>query len=369
MTAPVAHLTAAAVPVQVGQPPLPVDIPVRPVVEIMGHCGSLVWEQHLAAAIAAAVSAPVIELDDGVEAALVAADAKDDDDTSVSAFWKDRYEKDKAKNWNLFYRRNKDHFYKDRHYLLTVFPELRGPPVAAGQQPGPQTMLEAGCGTGASVWPILDENPHMFAFATDLAESAISIMRSSPGYDPARVNGFVSDYSAEGADSLLRDRLGGQALDCVLLMFSLSAVAPEFHRRSLASLVAQLRPGGALLFRDYAKGDLAQQRFDKDRKTKRIDKDFYVRQDGTRSFFFTARGLEALMASVGLRCVELRYVERVVENHQRQIAMDRRWLHGRFVKMDGKESAAARAEAAAVAAVAAPAAPAAPEGGGGGGKE
>lgn len=45
-----------------------------------------------------------------------------------------------------------------------------------------------------------------------------------------------------------------------------------------------LKPGGMVLFRDYGLNDHAMLRFSKGHK---LADSFYVRQDGTRAFFFS----------------------------------------------------------------------------------
>lgn len=42
----------------------------------------------------------------------------------VALFWRKKYEDRANSYWNNFYKRNKSNFYKDRHYLHVVFPEL-----------------------------------------------------------------------------------------------------------------------------------------------------------------------------------------------------------------------------------------------------
>ena len=39
-------------------------------------------------------------------------------------FWINKYRNTAGKYWHEFYKRNKANFYKDRHYLHVVFPEL-----------------------------------------------------------------------------------------------------------------------------------------------------------------------------------------------------------------------------------------------------
>jgi methyltransferase-like protein 6 len=57
----------------------------------------------------------------------------------------ERLEADAAKQWDLFYQRNADRFFKDRHYFDREFPQLL--------QPG-TTVLEVrrGPGCGGPAW-------------------------------------------------------------------------------------------------------------------------------------------------------------------------------------------------------------------------
>jgi tRNAThr (cytosine32-N3)-methyltransferase len=51
-----------------------------------------------------------------------------------------------------------------------------------------------------------------------------------------------------------------------------------------------LKTGGKVLVRDYAKGDMAQLRFEQEEPNKEANKlgeNFYVRGDGTRAYYFT----------------------------------------------------------------------------------
>ena len=59
----------------------------------------------------------------------------------VPTFWKQKYFLKAGSYWDTFYVRNRDNFYKDRHYLHVVFPEL-----APSEASHCLTLLEVGCG-------------------------------------------------------------------------------------------------------------------------------------------------------------------------------------------------------------------------------
>ena len=47
------------------------------------------------------------------------------DKVCVSNFKREKLEADAKKNWDLFYKRNSTHFFKDRHWITREFPQLR----------------------------------------------------------------------------------------------------------------------------------------------------------------------------------------------------------------------------------------------------
>ena len=53
---------------------------------------------------------------------------------------------------------------------------------------------------------------------------------------------------------------------------------------NLNELLQVMKPGGSLLFRDYGLYDYAMLRFAPGHK---LSENFYVRQDGTRAYYFT----------------------------------------------------------------------------------
>ncbi|KXZ45566.1 hypothetical protein GPECTOR_53g152 [Gonium pectorale] len=119
--------------------------------------------------------------------------------------------------------------------------------------------------------------------------------------------------------------------DLATMIFVLSAIHPQRMVAAVHNVARCLRPGsGRLLFRDYAEGDLAQERLAGGDRPKRLGPNFYVRGDGTRCYYFSQEEVLSLFASAGLVCDSLHMHERTVVNHKRDIAMDRRWLQAIF---------------------------------------
>mmetsp|Transcript_12048 Transcript_12048/g.48488 ORF Transcript_12048/g.48488 Transcript_12048/m.48488 type:complete len:246 (+) Transcript_12048:335-1072(+) len=85
-----------------------------------------------------------------------------------------------------------------------------------------------------------------------------------------------------------------QKVDGVTCFFVLSALEPSSMPRVVAKIADALRPGsGRVVVRDYGRYDQAQLRFGKGRK---LDDNFYVKQDGTRCYYFDTTDLDALFS-------------------------------------------------------------------------
>jgi methyltransferase-like protein 6 len=75
--------------------------------------------------------------------------------------------------------------------------------------------------------------------------------------------------------------------------------------------------------------DEAQLRFAKGSK---IDDNFYVRQDGTCSYFFSVDDIHRLAAGAGMVVEECYYIQRQYANRKQLKARYRVWLHTKLAK-------------------------------------
>ncbi|KAG6541467.1 hypothetical protein Mapa_017140 [Marchantia paleacea] len=253
----------------------------------------------------------------------------------ISSYWRDKYEKDARKYWDIFYKRNENRFFKDRHYLdkewgkyFTSMDIDAGPAIADFGSVSVQHrryVLEVGCGTGNTVFPLTAQYPDLFVYACDFSPRAVDLVKvAHEDFTESRVKAFVCDATS---DSLVMT-ISPASVDVVTLVFMLSAVGPEKMPAVVRNVKSVLKPGGHILLRDYAVGDLAQERFMT--KDQMISENFYVRGDGTRAYYFSEEGLKKLFADEGFECKEMVVHNRQLENRARKIKMDRRWIQSVF---------------------------------------
>ncbi|XP_030062133.1 tRNA N(3)-cytidine methyltransferase METTL6 isoform X2 [Microcaecilia unicolor] len=199
------------------------------------------------------------------------------DQTLVSHFKQLKLEKEAQKNWDLFYKRNSTNFFKDRHWTTREFEELRACREFENQK---LTILEAGCGVGNCLFPLLEEDMNIFAYACDFSPRAIEFVKQNPLYNAERCKVFQCDLTK---DDLL-DNILADSVDVVILIFVLSAIHPDKMHLAVENIYKVLKFGGSVLFRDYGLYDHTMLRF---KSGSKLGENFYVRQDGTRSYFFT----------------------------------------------------------------------------------
>eukprot|EP00736_Rhodelphis_marinus_P009199 Rmarinus@m.15081 len=243
-------------------------------------------------------------------------------------FWKDKYEKEAPKFWDKFYLRNQTNFFKDRHWLDREFADLRYDGTSIGNER--KVVLEVGCGVGNAIFPILESNPAAMVYGFDFSPNAIQLVKSHPLYASGRCVAEVCDIVHDEIPACV-PRAG---VDVVLLCFVLSAIAPEHFMSIVHKLKSIVRPGGCVVFRDYAAGDLAMSRFQracgKGLSSTKIDDRFFVRQDGTRSYFFETDEVRKLFTDASFVVESCAVFEKEVVNRKQDLVMHRKWLQGEF---------------------------------------
>ncbi|XP_016046558.1 tRNA N(3)-methylcytidine methyltransferase METTL6 isoform X1 [Erinaceus europaeus] len=244
------------------------------------------------------------------------------DQILVSDFKQQKLEKEAQKNWDLFYKRNSTNFFKDRHWTTREFEELRSCREFEDQK---LTILEAGCGVGNCLFPLLEEDLNIFAYACDFSPRAVEHVKQNPLYNPERCKVFQCDLTTND----LLEHVPPESVDAVMLIFVLSAVHPDKMRLVLRNIHKVLKPGRSVLFRDYGLHDHAMLRF---KAGSKLGENFYVRQDGTRSYFFTDEFLAQLFADTGYEEVVNEYVFRETVNKKEGLCVPRVFLQSKFRK-------------------------------------
>jgi methyltransferase-like protein 6 len=211
----------------------------------------------------------------------------------VSDFKKNKLELEAKKNWDLFYRRNKANFFKDRYWTFREFDELNDDQAVNLNENGfNKLLLEIGSGVGNFLFPLIKQNRTIFVYACDFSTDAINLLKANADYDTNRCNAFVCDVTKPG--SLLESLTPEVKVDIVTLIFVMSALHPNKMRDAVENIASVIKPGGVVLIRDYGIYDHSMIRFDPGHK---LDEKFYARQDGTRTFFFTLEELDELFVT------------------------------------------------------------------------
>ncbi|KAK9471887.1 S-adenosyl-L-methionine-dependent methyltransferase [Dipodascopsis tothii] len=230
-----------------------------------------------------------------------------------------------AKYWDLFYRNNKDNFFKDRKWLQVEFPTLYEKATKADS--GRKVVLEVGCGAGNTLYPVManNSNPELEIIGVDFSPRAVEIVRSHEKYDGNKIRAEVWDLA--DPEGRLPAGVEPHSIDFIILIFVFSALAPDQWAQAVANIDRLLKPGGEVLFRDYGRYDLVQLRFKRERY---LQDHFYVRGDGTRVYFFTEEELAEIFGRFTVD--KIGTDRRLLVNRQKQLKMFRIWLQARFLK-------------------------------------
>ncbi len=217
-----------------------------------------------------------------------------------------------SRNWENFYKKNKEKFFKDRHYFGRDYPELR-------------TLLahdahcsEWGAGAGNAMWGLLSELPNLSFEAFDCSETAVQLVNSRKD---ARVRCVIWDPSVESSQS----PFAASSLQCSLFVFFLSALREQCTlERVVTECFAATRAGGLVVVRDYGVYDMTMLRF-AGKGGRKVAENVYQRHDGTLTHFFSREELDAVFVRAGFTVVRSGYEARELRNRKTKEKMYRNW--------------------------------------------
>lgn len=239
----------------------------------------------------------------------------------VPEFKAQQLEKDAQKHWDLFYKRNETRFFKDRRWTTREFEDLLSEP-----QGEKKNLFEIGCGVGNLIFPLIEENRNnYFYYACDFSPRAVEFVKQNSLYNEDKVKAFQCDITTDR----VFEEIPENSLDIVTMIFVLSAIHPDKFQKVVENLKRLLKPGGVVLFRDYGLYDMAQLRFKPGHK---IAENLYMRQDGTRSYYFAEDELADLFTKNGFSVEANSYVHRRTLNVKEQIDVPRIFLQSKFVR-------------------------------------
>jgi SAM-dependent methyltransferase len=138
---------------------------------------------------------------------------------------------------------------------------------------------------------------------------------------------FVGDLAKQDCAKVIG--INEPSFDVTTVLFVLSAVPPEMWKPFLDNVVSAMRPGSLLLFRDYARYDMAEFRF---KASSKLDQHLFLRQDLTLSFFFSREQVIELMEASGLVVEEALYFKKAETNRKTMKTRYRIFVNATFRK-------------------------------------
>ena len=68
------------------------------------------------------------------------------------------------------------------------------------------------------------------------------------------------------------------------------------------------------------------------RKDAKLKDNFYVRNDGTRAYYFLKEEIKEMFEKEGFIEIENEYIHRLIENKRENLQMKRIWIQAKFIK-------------------------------------
>lgn len=251
-------------------------------------------------------------------------------------------------HWDQYYRNNTLNGYRDRHYILREFSELREA-LERLKKNNEATLeecvwMEAGCGVGNAVFPILKDYGDVSGWRVvgfDISTVAIKLLREKqntlPHVEQEKFTAWVLNPVEQDIAPIITASVARQSrprgdglVDFVSMIFVLCSIPVEEHAVVLRRIAACMKEGGVFFFRDYCVDDHAEKRFS---AHCRVEANTFSRTNGTLSHFFSVSELRDLFCSVGFELINVEVVEREVVNRREGMNLQRRFLQGRFRKI------------------------------------
>lgn len=143
----------------------------------------------------------------------------------VTPFRQQKLEKDAKKNWDIFYKRNTDKFFRDRNWTVREFGFEELLQKLKGSEERKLNLLEAGCGVGNFVWPLIKLGLPFNYYASDFSPVALNLFKQNELYQEELCQVFQADLSEPNA--LISKLNSGIRFHVVSLIFVLSAIHPD----------------------------------------------------------------------------------------------------------------------------------------------
>ncbi|EKF31744.1 hypothetical protein MOQ_004415 [Trypanosoma cruzi marinkellei] len=248
-------------------------------------------------------------------------------------------------HWDVYYRHNTVNGYRDRHYIIREFHELRESLERLKEESSlPATdiiWMEVGCGVGNAILPILEEYGEIDGWRLvgfDISFVAIALLQEKRHSLPESCQKKLAfcvldpteeDISVAGSSSASPLAVAANSVNFVSMIFVLCSIPVEKHLFVLRRVAFCMADGGIFFFRDYCVNDHAEKRFSTHR---RVEENTFTRSNGTLSHFFSLAEVRQLFQDSGFEEVELLVVEKEMVNRKKGTNMHRKFLQGRFRK-------------------------------------
>lgn len=172
---------------------------------------------------------------------------------------------------------------------------------------------------------IEDKINDYFIYGIDFSPRAIEIVKQNSLYNEQTMKAFACDITLPDVFETIPEG----SIDLITLVFVLSAIHPDKFSTVAQNMWKLLRPGGIVLFRDYGLYDMAQIRF---KPGSKIAEKLYVRQDGTRSYYFNEEDTRELFEGCGFEVISNIFVNRRTINVKEGIDVPRIFVQGKYRK-------------------------------------